>query len=100
MGGKHHKPPWWRRLGRQRQVEKPRPWMAEMVDGAGVAHWVSTDAYEQGLRERTGFYVVLCGRRIAAGSMAAPPERACGPVRRGPAKRQASRGWQGARDQV
>lgn len=53
--------------------------LAEMVDGAGVAHWVSREAFEQGLDEGTGFYVVLCGRRIAVASMAAPPERACWP---------------------
>jgi hypothetical protein len=76
MNGKHHKPPWWRRVVRRAPAEKPQPWMAEMVDGAGVAHWVSPEAYEQGLRECTRFYMVLCGRRIAVGSMTAPPERA------------------------
>ncbi|MBV9011655.1 MAG: hypothetical protein JO272_06315 [Pseudonocardiales bacterium] len=51
--------------------------MAEMVDGTGLAHWVTREAFEQGLREGTGCYEVLCGRRIAAASMAAPPERSC-----------------------
>ena len=35
--------------------------------------------FEQGLREGTGHFVVVCGRRIAVASMAAPPERSCWP---------------------
>jgi hypothetical protein len=54
MSGKHHKTPWWRRLGRRPQGEKPRRLLTEMVDGAGLAHWVSREAFEQGLREGTG----------------------------------------------
>ena len=77
MSGKHHTPPWWRRLGRRPPAEKPRRLLTEMVDGVGLAHWVSREAFEQGLREGTGCYVVLCGRRIAAASMVTPPERSC-----------------------
>jgi hypothetical protein len=79
MSGKHHQTttPWWRRLGRRPPVEKPRRLLAEMVDVTGVAHWVTREAFEQGLGERTGFYVVVCGRRIAVASMVTPPERSC-----------------------
>jgi hypothetical protein len=85
MSGKHHKTPWWRRLGRRPQGEKPRRLLTEMVDGAGLAHWVSRAAFEQGLREGTGRYEVLCGRRIAAASMVTPPERASWPSQQAPA---------------
>lgn len=54
MSGHHHKPPWWRRVGRRPQASKPRPPVTEMVDGAGWAHWVTSEAFEQGLREGTG----------------------------------------------
>jgi len=79
MSGKHHKTktPWWRRVGRRPLAEKPRRLLTEMVDGAGLAHWVTREAFEQGLCEGTGCYVVLCGRRIAAASMVTPPERSC-----------------------
>jgi len=50
-----------------------------MVDGEDVAHLVTSDAYETGLRERTGHYRVVCGRRITVGSMAAAPNRYCRP---------------------
>jgi hypothetical protein len=79
MSGKHHKLPWWRRLSRRPPVSTPRPLMTEIVDGAGWAHCVTREAFEQGLREGTGYFEVLCGRRIAVASMAAPPERSCWP---------------------
>ncbi|MBV9448238.1 MAG: hypothetical protein JO345_20325 [Streptosporangiaceae bacterium] len=40
---------------------------------------MTSEAFEQGLREGTGHFVVVCGRRIAVASMAAPPERSCWP---------------------
>jgi hypothetical protein len=44
-----------------------------MVNGSdGWAHLVTESAYEQGLREHTGHYAVLCGLRIPAASMARP----------------------------
>lgn len=79
MSSKHHKPPWWRRVGRRPQADKPRRLVTEMADGAGWAHWVTSEAFEQGLREGTGHFVVVCGRRIAVASMVAPPERSCWP---------------------
>jgi hypothetical protein len=41
-----------------------------MVDGAGWAHLLTREAFERGLREGTGRYEALCGRRIASGSLA------------------------------
>jgi len=83
MSGKHHKPPWWRWRGGRgggAQVSRPRWSLTEMVDGAdGWAHLVTPKAFEQGLREGMGRYQVLCGRRIAAASMAARPRGYCRP---------------------
>jgi hypothetical protein len=51
-----------------------------MVEGStGLEHWVTPEAYEQGMREGTGFYVVLCGRRIPVASMVTPPGPCCLP---------------------
>jgi hypothetical protein len=50
-----------------------------MVDGAGWAHLVSAEAFEAGLREGTGRYEALCGRRIIAASLAARPISYCRP---------------------
>lgn len=51
-----------------------------MVDGRdGWAHLITVEAYEQGLRDHTGFFTVLCGLRIPVASMAAPPEHRCFP---------------------
>ncbi|MBV9013719.1 MAG: hypothetical protein JO272_17055 [Pseudonocardiales bacterium] len=51
-----------------------------MVNGSdGWAHLVTEQAYEQGLREHTGRYTVLCGLRIPAASMVAPPDHRCLP---------------------
>ena len=67
MSGKHRKTKtrWWRCVGRRHQEQKPRRLLTEMVDSTGLAHWVTHEAFDQGLRERTGHYLVLCGRRIA-----------------------------------
>ena len=77
--GKHRKPSRWRHRRDAGQQEAPRPrWsLPEMVDGNDVAHRVSSDAYETGLRERTGHYRMVCGRRITVGSMTAAPNRSC-----------------------
>ncbi|MBV8540604.1 MAG: hypothetical protein JO364_08640 [Pseudonocardiales bacterium] len=54
--------------------------MPQLVEGAtGVEHWLTPEAFEQGLREHTGCYVVLCGRRIAVASMVTPPGPSCLP---------------------
>jgi hypothetical protein len=80
MSGRHSPPRWWRRLGRRTPVEKPRPLMPQLVEGAtGVEHWLTPEAFEQGLREHTGFYLVLCGRRIPVASMVTPPGPSCLP---------------------
>ena len=80
MSGKHRKPSRWRHprsVGQQ--APRPRWSLPEMVDGDDVAHLVTSDAYETGLRERTGHYRMVCGRRITVGSMAAAPNRYCRP---------------------
>jgi hypothetical protein len=78
--GKHHKPPWWRRgRGARHPVPGLRRSLAEMVDGAGWAHLVSAEAFQRGLREGTGRYEALCGRRIASASLAAGPTSYCRP---------------------
>lgn len=80
MSGKHHKLRWWRRLGRRPQETKPRWLVTAMVEGStGLEHWVTPEAFEQGMREGTGCYMVLCGRRIAVASMAAPSGPSCLP---------------------
>jgi hypothetical protein len=87
MTGKHHTPWWWRlgalwrrRGGRHHQESPPPGYLSEMVDGSdGWAHLVTVEAYAQGLREGTGFFTVLCGRRIPVASMAAPPDYRCVP---------------------
>jgi hypothetical protein len=87
MAGKHHKPPRWRlsalweRLrGHHHQISPPLGYLSEIVNGSdGWAHLVTEAAYERGLRERTGYYTVLCGLRIPAASMAASPEHLCLP---------------------
>jgi hypothetical protein len=87
MKGKHHKPPWWRlgalwrRLSGQHPGVTPPPvHLNPIVDGYdGVVHLVTDGDFEQGLRERTGQYVVLCGLRINVASMVTPPGRACEP---------------------
>ena len=87
MTGKHHKPPWWhpralweRLTGQRRQVSPPPGHLSEIVNGYdGWAHLVTEEAYEQGLQEGTGHYAVLCGLRIPAASMAAPPDHLCQP---------------------
>ncbi|MBV9139321.1 MAG: hypothetical protein JO115_00075 [Pseudonocardiales bacterium] len=88
MTGKHHqpKPPWWRLgalwrhlRGRRHPVSPPRH-VNEIVDGdSGLVHWATDEAFEQGLRERTGRYLVLCGREIPVASMVTPPGRLCEP---------------------
>ena len=61
-------------------VSPPPGHLSEIVNGSdGWAHLVTEEAYEQGLRERTGHYTVLCGLQIAAASMAAPPDHRCLP---------------------
>jgi len=85
--GKHHKPPWWhprarweRLSGRGHPVSPLPGHLSELVNGSdGWAHLVTEQAYEQGLREHTGHYTVLCGLRIPAASMATPPDRRCLP---------------------
>jgi hypothetical protein len=86
MTGKHHKPPRWRlgalweRLsGHHHQISSPPGHLSEMVDGSGWAHLVTEGDYEQGLREHTGHYTVLCGLRIPAASTAASPDHLCLP---------------------
>jgi hypothetical protein len=87
MRGKHHKPPWWdlgalweRLGGRGHQVSPPPGHLSELVNGSdGWAHLLTEQAYEQGLQEQTGHYTVLCGLRIPAASMAAPPDHLCVP---------------------
>ncbi|MBV9161681.1 MAG: hypothetical protein JO281_09065 [Pseudonocardiales bacterium] len=80
MSGKHHKPPWWRRGGRGQWVPPgPRRSLTEMVDGAGWAHLLTREAFERGVREGTGRYEALCGRRIASASLVARPDRYCRP---------------------
>lgn len=83
MSGKHHKPPWWRRLRTSgNQPCRPRRFLTELVEGAtGCAHLVTSEDFEQGMSQRTGFYQVLCGRRIAAAGMTAPPSRYCNSCR-------------------
>jgi hypothetical protein len=81
MSGKHHKPRWWRRgrgAGHQAPAG-PRRSLTEMVDGAGWAHLVSAEAFQRGLREGTGRYEALCGRRIISASLAARPISYCRP---------------------
>lgn len=79
MSGKHCKPPWWRRSrGGGHRAPGPRRYLTEMVDGAdGWAHLLTPEAIEQGLREGTGCYRVLCGRQITAASLAARPSGYC-----------------------
>jgi hypothetical protein len=80
MSGKHHKPPWWRRgRGGEQRESRPRGFLTEMVDGAGSAHLLTSEAFERGLRESRGRYQALCGRRITSASMAAPPSHYCQP---------------------
>jgi hypothetical protein len=81
MSGKHHQPPWWRRgRGAGHQAPgRPRGHLTEMVDGAGWAHLLTTEAFEHGLRESAGRYEALCGRQIAAASLAARPTSYCRP---------------------
>jgi hypothetical protein len=81
MSGKHHQPPWWR-CGRRRgqhALAGPRRYLTEMVDGAGWAHLLTTEAFQAGLREGTGRYEALCGRRIISASLAARPISYCRP---------------------
>jgi len=73
VGGKHRKPPWWRRA---RQAPQP-PHLTELVDSDGTAHYGTDDAFEEGWREGSGYYWVLCGKRVAVASMLTPPERFC-----------------------
>ena len=80
MSGKHRKPLRWRhRRSAGQETPRPRRSLPEMVDGEDVAHLVTSDTYETGLRERTGHYRIGCGRRITVGSMAAAPNRSCRP---------------------
>jgi hypothetical protein len=87
MSGKHHKPPcWclgalWRRLtGRGHQVNSPPPHVIPIVDGTnGWEHLATDEAFEQGLREHTGRYSVLCGLQINVASMVTPPAWPCRP---------------------
>ncbi|MBV9143686.1 MAG: hypothetical protein JO115_22675 [Pseudonocardiales bacterium] len=88
MTGRHHQPspPWWRLgalwrylSGRRQPVSPPRH-VTEIVDGdSGQVHWATDEAFEQGLREHTGHYLVLCGRKIAVASMVTPLGRCCEP---------------------
>ncbi|MBV9730812.1 MAG: hypothetical protein JO309_15680 [Pseudonocardiales bacterium] len=81
MSGKHHQPPWWRR-GRGAGHQAPaglRRSLTEMVDGAGWAHLLTTEAFEAGLREGAGRYEALCGRRIISASLAARRISYCRP---------------------
>lgn len=50
-----------------------------MVDGEDREHLVTHENYEQGLSEGSGFYLAVCGRRIAVGGMTAPPRYCCYP---------------------
>ncbi|MBV9143454.1 MAG: hypothetical protein JO115_21505 [Pseudonocardiales bacterium] len=85
MSGKHCKPLWWRlgalwrRLcGRGRQVSPPPVHLNPLVDGYdGLVHLITDGSFEQGLRERTGRYSVLCGLTINVASMVTPPGRSC-----------------------
>lgn len=79
MSGKHHQPSWWRRGRGARHQAPPRWSLTEMVDSAGWAHLVTSEAFEVGLREGVGGYEVLCGRRIASASMVTEPDRYCRP---------------------
>jgi hypothetical protein len=61
-------------------VSPPPEHLSEIVNGYnGWAHLVTEQAYEQSLQEGTGHDQVLCGRWIAAASMAAPPRASCTP---------------------
>jgi hypothetical protein len=61
-------------------VSPPSGHLSELVNGSdGWAHLVTEQAYEQGLREHTGRYTVLCGVQIPAASMVAPPGHRCLP---------------------
>jgi hypothetical protein len=74
MSGKHHKLPWWRRgRGEEHQEPRLRGSLTEMVDSAGSAHPLTSEAFEQGQREGRGRYQALRGRRITSASMAATP---------------------------
>ncbi|MBV9140946.1 MAG: hypothetical protein JO115_08500 [Pseudonocardiales bacterium] len=84
MGGKHRKPSrrgalWRRLIGREHQEAKPpRARLNPIVDGnTGCTHFITDDAFLEGLRARTGLYVVLCGITIPAASMVTPPGRTC-----------------------
>jgi len=77
MSGKHRKPPWWRRGRGGGQQVRPRGSLTEMVDGAGWAHLLTREAFEQGLSEGMGRYGALCGRRIASASLVAAPDYYC-----------------------
>jgi hypothetical protein len=79
VSGKHHKAGWWRRAGRGRQESGPRRYLTEMVDRTGSAHLLLREAFEQGLRDGTGRYLTVCGRRIESGSLSARPQRCCRP---------------------
>lgn len=80
VSGKHHKPSrWYRRRDNPERASRPRWSLTEMVDGDDQAHLVTSEAFETGLRERTGRYQMLCGRWVAVGSMAARPDHYCRP---------------------
>lgn len=48
-----------------------------MVEGAGWAHLLTREAFEQGLSEGAGRCGALCGRRIASASLVAAPDYYC-----------------------
>ena len=83
--GKHHKQPWWRLSalwrwlsGRDHHAATPQEHLNPIVDGhTGWVHLTTDTAFEQGLREHTGHYTVLCGLQINIASMVTPPGRSC-----------------------
>lgn len=56
----------------------------------GVAHQVSEQDHDAGVRERRGLFTALCDHRLLVASLTAAPDRrctACLDAARGPARR-------------
>ena len=61
-------------------MSPPPPHLIPIVDGStGWEHLATGEAFEQGLREHTGRYTVLCGLQINVASMVNPPDWPCQP---------------------
>lgn len=50
----------------------------ELTDArTGVAHHVTEEAHDAGVRERRGLYTTVCDRRLLAASLVTAPDRRC-----------------------